>query len=107
MPPESSDRSSNDKSSDKFPDVEPPSVPASPKAIDRLVVSVEALRTDIREALARLEANYSLILHEIGALQRARADHEERLTVLEGSSPPPRLPSLKVAAKSVKKRKRN
>ena len=84
--------------------VPPASAPESPYAIEKLVQAVEGLREDIREALARLEANYKLIVHELSSLQRARVDHEDRITALEGKKWPPST-STRVAA-SVKRRRK-
>lgn len=75
----------------------PPSAPAAPLAIERLVEQVVELRRELAErdavfarelrsvldVLARIEANYKLLLHEHESLRRGHLDHEERIIALE------------------------
>lgn len=96
----------------------PPSEPAAPLAINRLVDSVNALRRELAErdaitsrelrsvldALARMEANYKLLIGEFDSLRRGHIDHEERIARLESSTF--RNPLPKVAAKVVRRKRK-
>jgi len=95
---------------ESFPAEEPPSMPDGPVAIRQLVVEVRGLRGDIEKlsgrldkfearfdqvdellkrfdkietTLAKLVANYAVLLHEVETVKRGHVDHEQRLTKLE------------------------